>query len=86
MHNFNKWKNSMSPNQIRVYEAIAGNLLHRLGYERKCLNAKLSPYEVIYYKSIETPLRIKKYLFDILNPATRNSVIRRIKLKIKDLR
>ena len=38
-----KWKNRMSPRQVRVFEAMAGDTLDACGYERARPDARLSP-------------------------------------------
>lgn len=82
--NFNKWKKIMSNNDLRVYEAVAGGLLKELCYETKHDVAVIRPIEVCYYNAIEKPMKLKKYAGEFLNPNTRNRVIRRFKLKLKD--
>ena len=82
--NFNKWKTRMSPSQIRAYESVAGELLSNLGYQKSCSDAKMSCTERFYYRTIEGPLKIRRYLLETLDPKTRQSVLRRIKLKIRD--
>lgn len=40
-----RWKQELTPGQVRVFEAVAGPLLERMGYERTLPRAKLRVYE-----------------------------------------
>jgi hypothetical protein len=48
--NYDKWKTRMSLSQRRRFEAVAGNALKRLGYVTEFEEARLSPFERIFWK------------------------------------
>ena len=83
-NNFDKWKAHMSRRHIRVYEAIAGDLLTTLGYQQHYSVSTISLPEIVYFQLLEFPLKLKVYLLEILNPKTRQRVIRRFKLKLNE--
>jgi len=49
MQNFNKWKTEMKESEIRIYEAVAGEMLKEHGYEvRNSSDNQLSAIHVLY--------------------------------------
>lgn len=55
--NSNKWKSHLSPRDLRVFEAIAGNYLESYGYERAVSNPTISLSEKLFIKYLEHPPR-----------------------------
>jgi len=53
--NSNKWKSHLSPRDLRVFEAIAGDYLESYGYERAVSNATISPSEKAFIQYLEHP-------------------------------
>lgn len=50
MKNFNKWKTEMKESEIRIYEAVAGEMLKEYGYEvRNSNDIQLSAINVLYF-------------------------------------
>ena len=50
MQNFNKWKTEMKESEIRIYEAVAGEMLKEYGYEVCNSNdIQLSAINVLYF-------------------------------------
>lgn len=47
-----RWKKDLSASQVRIFEAIAGDLLEELGYERSMPNARLKPYDKVLGKAL----------------------------------
>lgn len=56
-NNTGKWRRSLSPREIRIFEAVAGDKLESYGYERACKNPHLSRMERAFCKYIEHPSR-----------------------------
>lgn len=47
--NYNKWKKKMTPNQLRVFEAISSKELAAFGYEVINTNSRVSFFEIQYF-------------------------------------
>ncbi len=48
--NFGKWRKRMSKNDVKVFEAVAGDTLNRLGYDVVNPQARLSSYQKSFYR------------------------------------
>lgn len=55
--NTGKWRQRLSPREIRIFETVAGDQLEHYGYERACKNPHLSKMERAFSEYIEHPLR-----------------------------
>jgi hypothetical protein len=55
--NAEKWKTRLSPSEIRIFEAVAGDMLERYGYERLAPEARLSRAHVAYLRWLQAPPR-----------------------------
>ncbi|MGH8195802.1 MAG: sulfotransferase family protein [Woeseiaceae bacterium] len=56
-NNTGQWPRYLSPREIRIFEAVAGDTLESYGYERACKNPRLSRLERAFCKYIEHPPR-----------------------------
>ena len=68
VQNFNKWKTEMKEREIRIYEAVAGDMLKEYGYE--VINSRkiqLSAMNILYYNFQEFILKRMKYLEKFLS-------------------
>ncbi len=54
--NKQKWKTGMTARQLRIFEAIAGGMLERFGYERGDPDARLTRYERLQMQYLEHPV------------------------------
>ncbi len=63
--NFGKWQSEMSAEDQRVYEAVAGNALTDLGYERLYPQAKLGVANKLTYKSSELLRKIRLNIYHL---------------------
>ena len=61
--NFNKWKSQLSLREIRIFEAVAGNVLERYGYKLRLDNPRMSDPEKVIIKYLEHPF---KRLFSLI--------------------
>lgn len=52
----NKWKDQASPRNIRVFEAVAGRILERYGYELSQQEASISRREAWQIRLVEHPV------------------------------
>lgn len=52
-YNFDKWKSRMPPEDVRIYEAVAGGALERLGYERTQAAPTVSVLECARFEAAE---------------------------------
>lgn len=66
-NNFNKWPERLSQKERRVYEALAGDLLARHGYEVLPERPKLSALEVASFKLRELLRLIRINLYHLRN-------------------
>jgi hypothetical protein len=55
--NSGKWRREMSPRDLRIFEAVAGDALERYGFERGLPGARVSPTETLCCRFIEHPPR-----------------------------
>jgi len=55
--NKEKWKQSLSENEKRIFEAVASEELERYGYQRVVTDASMSAMEKFYISKILHPLR-----------------------------
>ena len=66
-NNYDKWKKEMPASELRIYEAIAGDVLRKYGYQVINKNATVSKMESVHYTSAEflrkVKLSIKKGVF-----------------------
>ena len=53
--NKNKWKEKMTSDEVRMFEAIAGEMLEKHGYERTLKSPTISSSEVFKIKYLEHP-------------------------------
>ena len=60
--NFDKWRQHMAPKQLRIFEAIAGATLARLGYERVCESPRFGVMESLLYR-VHERCSLAWYLF-----------------------
>jgi hypothetical protein len=56
MSNTQKWKKQMNPQQLRLFEAVAGDLLEQMGYSRAVSGAEIGRLAAMRYKYIEHPV------------------------------
>ncbi len=54
-NNSGKWRTEMTAKELRIFEAVAGEMLERYGYERELAQAQISAFEVIKFKYLEHP-------------------------------
>ncbi|RMF59385.1 MAG: sulfotransferase [Calditrichaeota bacterium] len=52
--NKEKWRTRMTPDDLRVFEAVAGEMLLRYGYETALQNPQISASEVFYRRYVES--------------------------------
>jgi hypothetical protein len=55
--NVEKWRQSLSPREIRIFEAVAGDKLEEYNYVRTCHKPRLSELERMFCKYLEHPAR-----------------------------
>ena len=85
--NFNKWKERMSENDIRLYEELAGDLLFELGYSSSGFEGKKVPIALMKIHSWMEPFMIfKMYVIQFLSKRTRHRDVHKIKLKTSRIR
>jgi len=65
--NYGKWKTSMSRNDQEVYEAIAGNVLRRYGYETLFADPSIGSGAVLGYKVRELARLVRINFYHTLN-------------------
>jgi hypothetical protein len=57
--NTGKWRTAMTAREIRIFEAVAGSMLDRYGYERRAERPHISALEILQFKYIEhLPLKL----------------------------
>lgn len=61
--NYGKWRNNMNPDEIRVFEAVAGAELVAYGYERRYDSPAASPLERFRYNTAELLRLVRVNLF-----------------------
>jgi hypothetical protein len=55
--NTGKWKTRLSAPEIGIFEAVAGDMLERYGYERSAPDARLSRVRTAYLRWLQSPPR-----------------------------
>lgn len=55
-NNMNKWKTQASPRNLRIFEAVAGEILERYGYESSQQEPSISRREAYQIKFVECPV------------------------------
>ncbi len=69
-NNFGKWKQEMTPDELRRFEAVAGNNLNHYGYQLETSSPKISGFETLYFSSAEfykRPIRTIAHVIDNLS-------------------
>lgn len=56
--NAGKWRSAMNPRQVYVFEALAGELLDRYGYERHCSGARMGNVRRSMYEAHKRALQV----------------------------
>ncbi len=54
--NAGKWRSAMTTNEARIFEAVAGSMLERYGYERAVPDARLPALERLWITLLKYPL------------------------------
>jgi hypothetical protein len=55
--NVGKWKTDMTRHQLRIFEAVAGSMLDKFGYQRQLQKPMISRRERLQFKYLEHPPR-----------------------------
>ncbi|MBD3274289.1 MAG: hypothetical protein GF372_03205 [Candidatus Marinimicrobia bacterium] len=55
--NYNKWKSQLSSREIRIFEAVSGDILARYGYKLRLKNPRISSWEKVLIKYFENPYK-----------------------------
>ena len=55
--NAGKWRTEMTPRELRIFEAVAGEMLERYGYKMQLTKPKVSALEILNCKYFEHPPR-----------------------------
>lgn len=63
--NFDKWVTAMSAKEQQVYEAVAGDVLSKLGYKRIYPQAKLGHAKKLAYQSVEFMRKIRLSIYHL---------------------
>ena len=53
--NAGKWRTEMTPRELRIFEAVAGEMLDRYGYKMELTQPKISALEILNFKYLEHP-------------------------------
>lgn len=72
--NFHKWRSRMSKKDRRIYEAIAGDVLFKLGYEAQAERPKISRLERFHYEMLEFKRLILVNIYHLRNKSPADTV------------
>lgn len=80
-NNTGKWRTGMTANELRIFEAVAGPVLERYGYERQLERPHVSQLETLRFRYLEHPP--KKILAMVKNRKGHIDGLRRLRIYLR---